>query len=975
MAMHLFPHNQTAYKAAVAMLSTHGKAAVIHPTGTGKSFIGFKLCEDNPDKTICWLSPSRYIYQTQLENLAETSDGYQPENVKFYTYAKLMLLSDEEMAEIQPDYVILDEFHRCGAEFWGAGVDKLLKAYPGVPILGLSATAIRYLDNQRDMSDELFDGNIASEMTLGEAIVRGILNPPKYITTIYSYQKELEKYEEKIARSKRKRSRDAAEKYLEALRRALEKAEGLDAIFDKHIEDRNGKYIVFCSNIEAIDSAISNAETWFSRIDQKPHIYRAYSSDPETSKAFADFKADTSDHLKLLYCIDMLNEGVHVDDVSGVILLRPTISPIIYKQQIGRALSASKSTNPVIFDVVNNIENLYSIDTIKEEMEVAITYYREHDHEDMIVNDSFELLDEVRDCKKLFDKLEGALSASWDFMYEKAKEYFAQHGDLEVPRRYYTEDGYDLGQWLCTQRMIYQGCYRGKNKITQVQIDKLNVLGMRWESLSDVSWNRHFAAAQEYYAQHGDLLVPSNYVDDNGIKLGKWIQSQRLYHSSGIRNHSLTAERINALENIGMVWNTVDFIWEENYAEAVRYSKIHGNLDVPVKYVTESGMKLGQWITNLRRRVVSGEMPEEKLKRLQAIGFRITNKSDLIFQAGLQEIEKYKEQFGNDDVPHSYVSDSGFQLGEWIYRIRLSNKNGTLPVSRKKILLDKHIDIEPRDNWDAMMKLVEEYFAENGDVNIPANYVVKGVWLNRWLNEQRKITTGQKKGRLSDEQKRRLEAVGMRLGLTKKEEVWFGYYDIVKKYYDGNGNIDISASHKTELGRTVGKWLGTQRTLKKQRKLTDEQLRLLDALNMEWRTPDEVSFDLLIEKLREYKRANGNVQVPAAYCCEDGFQLGRRLLYVKNKLSKNEHYLTSEQKARFAELGFDLTMRGDVWLKRFDEVSCYFRQHHVTKLPTHYSSADGVDLYDWIVQQKRAYKEQRLAADRADRLRSIGISL
>ena len=186
MPMHLYEHNQTAYNAAITMLAERGKAAVIHPTGTGKSFIGFKLCEDNPDKTICWLSPSRYIYQTQLENLAETSDGYQPENVKFYTYAKLMNVSEAEIAKIEPDYIILDEFHRCGAELWGAGVDAVLKAYPNVPVLGLSATAIRYLDNQRDMTDELFDGNVASEMTLGEAIVRGILNPPKYICLFHS---------------------------------------------------------------------------------------------------------------------------------------------------------------------------------------------------------------------------------------------------------------------------------------------------------------------------------------------------------------------------------------------------------------------------------------------------------------------------------------------------------------------------------------------------------------------------------------------------------------------------------------------------------------------------------------------------------------------------------------------------------------------------------------------------------------------
>ena len=82
------------------------------------------------------------------------------------------------------------------------------------------------------------------------------------------------------------------------------------------------------------------------------------SDDPGTDKAFADFKTDESDKLKLLFCIDMLNEGVHVEGISGVILFRPTISPIIYKQQIGRALTAGDTAAPLILDVVNNFEGL-----------------------------------------------------------------------------------------------------------------------------------------------------------------------------------------------------------------------------------------------------------------------------------------------------------------------------------------------------------------------------------------------------------------------------------------------------------------------------------------------------------------------------------------------------------------------------------------------------------------------------------------
>jgi len=391
----LFEHNAKAYDAVVTMLRETGKAAVVHPTGTGKSFIGFKLCEDNATSKMCWLSPSEYIFKTQLENLATTGANV-PENISFFTYAKLIMMSDEEIAEIRPDFIIIDEFHRCGAEQWGRGVQKLLDTYPDSPIVGLSATNIRYLDNQRDMADELFDGNIASEMTLGEAIVRGILAPPTYVISVYSYQKDLDKYKARIKRAKSKAARDEAERYFEALRHALEKADGLDEIFNKHIQDKSGKYIVFCANLEHMDEMIARVPEWFSKVDKHPNVYRAYSEDPATSKAFADFKADKTEHLKLLFCIDMLNEGVHVDDVSGVVLFRPTVSPIIYKQQIGRALCASKKKEPIIFDIVNNFENLYSIGAIEQEMQAAITYYRFLGEDKEVVTERFKIIDEVR---------------------------------------------------------------------------------------------------------------------------------------------------------------------------------------------------------------------------------------------------------------------------------------------------------------------------------------------------------------------------------------------------------------------------------------------------------------------------------------------------------------------------------------------------------------------------------------------------
>ncbi|MDE6398653.1 MAG: Helicase associated domain protein, partial [Clostridiales bacterium] len=587
--INMFAHNLTAYNSAIKMLDAKGKAAIIHPTGTGKSFIAFKLCEDNCNKRILWLSPSEYIFKTQIENLKTVSKGYAPENIIFYTYAKLMYLRKDEIAAIKPDYIILDEFHRCGAQMWGKGVQTVLSLYSTVPVLGLSATNIRYLDNQRDMADELFDGNIASEMTLGEAIVRGILNPPKYVLSVFQYQKDLDKYADRVRRAKSKAVRDKAENYLEALRRALDKADGLSEIFKKHIPNKNGKYIVFCANIDHMDEMISHVNEWFGDIDNRPHIYKAYSDDPETSNAFENFKKDDSEHLKLLYCIDMLNEGVHVEDISGVILLRLTVSPIIYKQQIGRALSASKTTNAVIFDIVMNIDNLYSIGAIQDEMQVVMTYYREHWLENEIVNSSFKIVDEVYDCVTLFEKLNDTLVASWDHMFEEAKKYYQQYGNLEVPKRYKTSQGYSLGSWLATQRKVRKGEQFGI--LDKDRIDKLDGIGMIWDNHKDLLWNKYYAAAKAYFAEHGDLKVPAQY-EKNGVKLGAWIVNLRTYRKNGVQSNYLTEERIASLNTLGMLWDVLDTLWLRNYRAAKTYYEQHGNLEVPTGYVSADGIEL-----------------------------------------------------------------------------------------------------------------------------------------------------------------------------------------------------------------------------------------------------------------------------------------------------------------------------------------------------------------------------------------------
>ena len=835
MSLQLFEHNRAAFNAALEMLSDTGKAAVVHPTGTGKSYIGFKLCEQFPDKNICWLSPSEYIYKTQLENLKEDSDGWQPENVKFFTYAKLMLMTDSELAEIKPDYIILDEFHRCGAEMWGEGVDRLLEMYSDIPLLGLTATAVRYLDNQRNMVDELFDGNIASEMTLGEAIVRGILYPPMYVMSVFAYQEDYKKLERRVRRTKSKATRDQAEQYLEALRRALEKADGMDVIFDKHITDRTGKYIVFCSNIDHLREMQRNVAAWFNKIDNEPHIYTAYSLDSATEQEFAAFKKDESNHLKLLFCIDMLNEGVHVENISGVILFRPTVSPIIYKQQIGRALSASKTKNPIIFDIVNNIENLYSIGTIQQEMQVAISYYRSRGENSMIVNDRFEVVDEVRDVKELFDSLNDTLSASWDVMFSYAEQYYYQFGNLDVPRRYKTADGYSLGNWIFTQRKVYAGEQYGS--LDETKIKKLEAIGMVWDSVRDQTWERNFSAAQEYFRANGNLHVPVDFVSDNGVKLGVWLANLRTYRKNDNHKLLLTKERIVQLDKIGMIWDVPDYLWNQNYNAALQYYRQHGNLDVPKGYIDENGVKLYQWLLNVKQAYRRGDKSDYKLNDIQVqqlteLGVEWRTRSELLFENGCAHAKEYYDENGNLNVPVSYKSPDGFKLGEWIAKQREKYATGKLSQEQKQRLSELGVSIEKSDPWEERFALAELYFTEHGDLEMPPSYQVNGIWLAKWLDEQRQIRNGKRKGKsLTAEQIRRLDNIGMRW--EKKEEVqWQLQYADAKAYFEAHGNLNIPQSYLSKNGKRTGLWLQRQRKKLKDGLLNQKQVQLLRAVGI-----------------------------------------------------------------------------------------------------------------------------------------------
>lgn len=675
-AIQLFSHNMQAYNAVCHMLDAKGKAAVVHPTGTGKSFIAFKWIEEHPQAHVVWLSPNEYIIGTQIKNIRKSSPGFSTERVQFMTYAKLMSLTDELLEQLAPDCIVLDEFHRCGAACWGQGVQRFLVRFEDAMIMGLSATKVRYLDGQRDMAQELFEDCIASEMTLGEAIVRGILPAPAYVTTVYRYQEALLGVEERIAQNRGTKKLCAGK--LDALRRAVGQAEGIGAIFEKYITDRTGRYLIFCANRVHMMELLHQIPVWFERIDRDVHCYTAYSGNSQTSREYERFCRDSSEHIKLLLSIDMFNEGVHVPELSGVILFRPTVSPIIYKQQIGRALTSGGGRTPLIIDVVNNFEGLNSVGTLQSEMRAAVKRLRENGQAEQIVFEWFEVDEQNRECVALFRELERSLAATWDQYYASACEYYEQHGDLMVPKRYVDEDGLCLGTWIQRQRLLYKSGQR--SKLTQEQIEQLERIGMVWKDRRELAWENGFAHAQQFYLQEGHLRMKDSYVCEDGYRLGSWLNTLRQLRKGNRKGDMLTQERIAQLDEIGMVWSYYEESWQQGYFAAEQYYRHNGNLNVPIDYVTTDGFKLGRWIFEIRRARQGNRktyaLTSERIQQMDAIGMQWEGEKELRWKQGYEAASRYYAQNGNLDVATNYVTPDGVALGQWIRSQKVALRHG-----------------------------------------------------------------------------------------------------------------------------------------------------------------------------------------------------------------------------------------------------------------------------------------------------------
>ena len=416
----LLPHNETGYQELVEKTKDNQKVSINRATGTGKSFILLKYLYQNKDKRILYLAPTYPILDQLMEEHMEELGISKDEFTCFdgMIYRNLLSTDIESLAK-EYDIIVLDEYHRCGAKLWGKKIHELLSIleskYPNTKVIGATATEIRYLDKERNMNNILFDGVETARLSLADAILEGILPAPLYISYNLGLLEDLNKLEDNVQKyAFYDKEKEDALKELQDYRRRLE-----GTLYDEHNLQSYlancKKFLVFSSTIHGI----KNDRRFVERIlgyDNNSFVVHSGFSKEKNKRTLKEFRDCAKDIISILYSIDILSEGVHVKGADAGILRRPTTSPIIYFQQLGRLLSYSRRKDEiVIVDTVNNIKNhpvIYELyqEVCKRAEELMMIHPENKEHYEnilkrfRIVNMTSALSEELDELKKKYSK-------------------------------------------------------------------------------------------------------------------------------------------------------------------------------------------------------------------------------------------------------------------------------------------------------------------------------------------------------------------------------------------------------------------------------------------------------------------------------------------------------------------------------------------------------------------------------------------
>ena len=911
MSMTLNPVNEAAFQKAVQSLETLNRAAVFHPTGTGKSCIAWKVVEAHPQTTFFWLVAGAQRLALRQAELTRYNGGTLPGNVRFCDCEKLAAATPEQwvrLGEQKPGCIVLDCYHELSAVCWAQSVQKLLRMCPQAKVLGLG------VPNGAPVcaaAQELFADCIVSHMTVAEAMAAGTMPVPSaYAALLWPQEEELATLRARIKNLCMPKGDTSLRVQYEELSWSLRQVENLTVLLPRLLSDTSGHYLVLFESAAYQEKLGTELEQLLRTVDPAVRFYAADHACFADSAAVETFLSDTAPGPKVLLCVNAPGVQQPLEGLAGVILVRQSSLMSTFKQMLCRALVAAGSRSVPVFDLVAQFEGLGNGRTLQRDCTEAMTKAGSK-------TPGFRQERPMQQTYRLYGKLRREMEARWEVLCQAAADAAAKEGTLELPRSYTIHSGVPVGKWLELQRQVQAGQRPGR--LTAEQAAKLEKLGIRWNHRLEAAWEKGFVSAQKYRTEHGDLLVPVRYRDKNDFALGEWIVYNRQRYLGG----NLTQNRIERLEAIGMVWSTSNDLWEQNYAAATQYYLEHGDLEVPIKYETPSGFGLGVWLGAQRAAHKAGELPQEQVERLDALGMDWTNRNDRKWMSLYDVAAAYYHEHGNLNVPSEYVTPDGVLLGKWVARQRYAYLNPDRSSARvtpeRKALLDKLGMVwEKYDPWQERYDLALAYKTEHGDLEIPSVYKTEdGVWLGSWVSRQRQaLNSGS--STLSSERRKLLRTLfkGERRPSdpaadhgTVREANWERNFRSAARYARKYKHLLVPASYVDSDGVRLGVWISNLRAARKNRpdsyQVTPAHIKKLNSIGMVWDARD-AKWGTAYQQAKAYYKAHGNLHAAANYKSDEtGFCLGDWLRRMREWDTTHDPKLTPERRAMLDKIGME----------------------------------------------------------------------
>ena len=743
MSILLFEHNLKAFDSVKLAWKTTNRTCVIHATGTGKSLIVAKNIEENPTAKHLFLSPSTFIFEEIQKHLPKKI----AKNIHFQSYA--FFLDKEDLIDdkfLNLDFIYLDEFHRIGATQWGNAVQNILEKNTTAKILGTSATPIRYLDDNRNMAEELFNNNIASELPLGEAILQGIHQKPKYVSALYNYNKILSNTKNKIQKSKLDTNNKNSE--LDRLRSVeidWNKSKGLKNILKKHLNIERKKILVFCRDTEHREEAQKLLQPILDIIFKYKIGCYAVGSDltEKTNIETINYFRSNVNEASVLFSVNMLNEGLHLESTDTCVFLRDTESPIIYFQQLGRVFHTNQKTQPLIIDLINNFKLSYGGGGFTNKAFESFGKKIVDQNHDLSLIIDFH--DEIKDFEQLIESFK---IEDWNVIYKEVKIYFKEHNKLPNGK-----SGV-LVNWIVRQKYSFNNDALSKERIDLL----LEITPNFFENVLEEIWKQNYSKAKNYFEQHNKL--PVGYEG-----LGQWITTQK--HNGN--NNMLSIERIDLLLEItpNFFENLLDKVWKDKYDETKTYFEQHNKL--PILAISN----LIGWANYQRTCFNNDTLSKERIDLLLEITPNFfENVLDKVWKDKYDEAKTYFEQ--HNKLPASSMRS----LQIWVNNQKGGFKKNILSKERIDLLLEITPEFfENRiEDWNVKYEEFKSYFQKYKKLP-PSNSMGLGKW----------ITTQKHNG---NNNMLSIERIDLLLEITPKffenllDQIWEQNYSLAKNYFE-----------------------------------------------------------------------------------------------------------------------------------------------------------------------------------------------